>query len=51
MKIIQDTKLDFSDVLIQPKNTSLQSRSEVNLEREFKFPNTDQIWKGVPLIA
>ena len=51
MKIIQDTKLDFSDVLIQPKNTSLQSRSDVNLEREFKFPNTDQIWKGVPLIA
>jgi len=51
MKIIQDTKLDFSDVLIQPKNTSLQSRSGVNLEREFKFPNTEQIWKGVPLIA
>jgi len=51
MKIIQDTKLDFSDVLIQPQNTSLKSRSDVTLEREFKFPNTDQIWKGVPLIA
>ena len=51
MKIIQECKLDFNDVLIQPRNTSLRSRSEVSLEREFKFPNTDQIWKGVPLIA
>ncbi len=51
MSIIQDIKLDFSDVLIQPKNTTLQSRSEVNLEREFTFKHTDQIWKGIPLIA
>jgi GMP reductase len=51
MFLLQDIKLDFSDVLIQPRNTSLNSRSEVNLEREFEFPNTDQIWKGVPLIA
>jgi len=51
MKIIQDTKLDFSDVLIQPRNTSLRSRSEVSLEREFKFKHSEQIWKGVPLIA
>lgn len=51
MNIIQDIKLDFSDVLIQPRNTQLTSRSEVNLEREFKFKNTDQIWKGIPLIA
>ncbi len=51
MKIIQDTKLDFSDVLIQPKNTSLRSRSEVSLEREFNFKHSEQIWKGVPLIA
>ena len=51
MNIIQDIKLDFSDVLIQPRNTQLTSRSEVNLEREFKFKHTDQIWKGIPLIA
>tara|TARA_B100001248_G_C27388108_1_gene460770 strand:+ start:851 stop:1867 length:1017 start_codon:yes stop_codon:yes gene_type:complete len=51
MSIIQDIKLDFSDVLIQPKNTRLQSRSEVDLTREFTFKHTDQIWKGIPLIA
>ena len=51
MRVIQDIKLDFSDVLIQPKNTSLNSRSEVDLQREFKFLNTCQIWKGIPLIA
>jgi len=51
MNIIQDIKLDFSDVLIQPRNTELTSRSEVNLEREFKFPHSTQIWKGVPIIA
>lgn len=51
MSIIQDIKLDFSDVLIQPKNTELTSRSQVDLEREFIFKYTDQIWKGIPLIA
>ena len=33
MKIEEDTKLDFSDVLIRPKRTILSSRSDVNLER------------------
>lgn len=51
MNISTDIKLDFNDVLIQPKKSSLKSRSEVNLIREFKFPNTDQIWKGIPIIA
>ena len=51
MKIEQDIKLDFSDVLIRPKRSTLESRSEVNLEREFKFPHSTQIWKGIPIIA
>jgi len=51
MYINNEVKLNFSDVLIQPRNTELTSRSEVNLEREFKFKNTNQIWKGIPLIA
>jgi len=37
MRIEEDTKLDFSDVLIRPKRSSMKSRSEVSLEREFKF--------------
>jgi len=51
MKIEQDIKLDFSDVLIRPKRTTLGSRSDVNLEREFKFPHSTQTWRGVPIIA
>ena len=51
MNISNDIKLDFNDVLIKPKKSSLKSRSEVNLIREFHFPNTDQIWKGIPIIA
>jgi len=37
MRIEEDTKLDFADVLIRPKRSSMKSRSEVCLEREFKF--------------
>jgi GMP reductase len=51
MKIEQDIKLDFSDVLIRPKRTKLSSRSQVNLEREIYFPISKQTWKGVPIIA
>lgn len=51
MKIESGIKLDFSDVLIRPKRTTLTSRSEVNLEREFKFPHSNNVWKGIPIIA
>jgi len=51
MKIENDIKLDFSDVLIRPKRSTLKSRSDINLKREFKFPHSKQIWKGVPIIA
>lgn len=51
MKIENEIKLDFSDVLIRPKRSILKSRSDINLEREFKFPHSKQIWRGVPIIA
>lgn len=51
MKIESDTKLDFNNVLIRPKRSSLSSRSQVNLEREFKFPHSTLIWNGVPIIS
>jgi len=51
MKIENELKLDFSDVLIRPKRSILKSRSDINLEREFKFPHSTQIWKGIPIIA
>lgn len=51
MRIEYDVKLDFRDVLIRPKRSVLKSRSEVSLEREFKFRHTQTNWKGVPIIA
>jgi GMP reductase len=51
MRIEYDVKLDFKDVLIRPKRSVLQSRSEVSLEREFRFKYAGMGWKGVPIIA
>lgn len=50
-KIENDQKLDFQNVLIRPKRSTLHSRSEVDLERTFKFKYSTQYWKGVPVIA
>ena len=51
MKIEQEIKLDFKDVLFRPKRSTLSSRSEVNLERTFTFKNSGATWTGVPLIS
>ncbi len=51
MRIEYDVKLDFKDVLIRPKRSVLQSRSEVALEREVRFKHAGRVWKGVPIIA
>ncbi len=51
MRIEYDIKLDFKDVLIRPKRSVLASRSEVSLEREFRFKNSGATWKGIPIIA
>lgn len=49
--ISEDIKLDFNDVLIVPKSSSLTSRSEVNLEREFVFTHSGRVWKGIPIMV
>ncbi|MAV65039.1 MAG: GMP reductase [Candidatus Marinimicrobia bacterium] len=51
MKIDYTPQLDFKDVLIRPKRTTLTSRSQVNLERELKFPHSTQTWTGIPVIS
>jgi len=52
MPIVEsEVKLDFKDVLIRPKRTSLASRSQVSVERTLTFPNSKQTWTGVPVIA
>ena len=51
MRIENDPKLDFRDVLIRPKRSTLGSRAHVDVERSFHFPHTGTEWKGFPLIA
>ncbi len=51
MRIEQDLKLGFKDVMIRPKRSTLKSRSEVSLLRKFDFLHTGQSWEGVPIIA
>jgi GMP reductase len=51
MKIEQDIKLDFKDVLIKPKRSTLNSRSEVILERKFKFKYYPKEITCVPIIS
>ena len=51
MRIVDDVKLDFSDVLIRPKRSTLESRKNAKLERTFSFKHSKQSWTGVPIIA
>lgn len=51
MQIESEIKLNFSDVLIKPKRSTLSSRQEVELNRTFKFRNSKASWSGVPIIA
>ena len=51
MRIEDEIKLTFDDVLIRPKRSTLVSRSEVVLERQFKFKHTNEIWTGVPIFS
>lgn len=51
MRIENDPKLDFKDVLIRPKRSTLASRSDVDVHRSFRFAHTGSEWTGFPLIA
>ena len=46
MRIEEDLKLGFKDVLIRPKRSTLKSRSDVELERQFTFKHSGQSWSG-----
>jgi len=60
MRLEEDIKLDYKDVLIRPKRSVLGSRKEVDLERGYTFRNyepdfPDNIetrhWRGIPIMA
>ena len=50
MRIIEDVKLDYKDVLIIPKRSTLSSRSQVSLKRTLVFRSGNS-WTGIPIIA
>jgi GMP reductase len=51
MRIENELKLGFKDVMIRPKRSTLKSRSQVSLEREFKFLHSSVTWSGVPIMG
>ncbi len=55
MRIEDDSKLDYKDVLIRPKRSTLGSRKDVELEREFTFRNfkgdSVEHYRGIPIMA
>ena len=51
MKLDNEIKLDFNDVLIRPKRSELSSRSEVDVNTYFKFKYSTLQWSGVPIIC
>ena len=51
MHLENSVKLDFKDVLIRPKRSTLTSRSEVDITRESKFLHSSEPYHGIPIIA
>ena len=51
MRIEEELKLDFKDVLIRPKRSTLTSRSDVDISRDFVFRHSGRRYHGVPIIA
>ena len=57
MRIEDEVKLDYSDVLIRPKRSTLGSRKQVRMERKFEFRhyhkslNEEYHYEGIPIMA
>ena len=51
MRIEEEIKLDYSDVLFRPKRSTLKSRKDVDLNRKYTFKHSRLSWKGIPIIA
>ena len=51
MRIEEEVKLDYSDVLFRPKRSTLSSRKDVDLNRTYKFRYSNNEWTGIPIMA
>ena len=43
--------MDYKDVLLRPKRSTLRSRSEVEVSRTFRFRHSGREWTGVPIVV
>ena len=46
MRINYEAKLNFEDVLLQPKRSTLTSRKDVDMTRKFTFRNSGKVIIG-----
>ena len=51
MRINFDPKLNFEDVLLQPKRSTLTSRKDVDMTRKFTFRNSGKVMNFTPIFA
>ena len=51
MRLLEGIKLDYDDVLLVPQRSSLDSRKDVLLEREYHFLHAKRSWSGIGIIA
>jgi len=51
MRINTEPKLNFEDVLLQPKRSTLSSRRDVDMTRKFTFRNSGKIMNFTPIFA
>lgn len=51
MKFENNIEYDFSDVLLLPKRSTIASRKDAVIDREFNFYHSKRTWKGIPIIA
>ena len=50
-KVWSEPKLDFSDVLIVPKRSSLNTRKTVDLNVRYTFKHSNNVYEGVPIVS
>ncbi len=51
LRIEDEHKLDFADVLIRPKRSTLKSRKDVDLNRTYTFRHSGKTYHNIPIMA
>ena len=51
MRLDSEPKLNFEDVLLKPKRSTLSSRKDVDMTRKFTFRNSGKVMDFLPIFA